>query len=174
MAKYRRGRVNEAVTNEVSQIVREIKDPRLAGVMITVTGADVTPDLKFAKIFYSVIGEHEPKETAKALRSAASFVRSSLARRLNMRNTPEISFVFDESVERGAHLNEIFRSIEAESAKRRVSADADEDGAEAETKDVADTMDEADTDNEANVPSEDASGSDAVSADETSAENGGE
>ena len=116
MAKYRRGRVNEAVTNEVSQIVREIKDPRLAELMITVTGADVTPDLKLAKIFYSIIGEHDPKETAKALRSAAPFVRSQLARRLNMRNTPEITFVFDESVERGAHLNEIFRSIETSSA----------------------------------------------------------
>ena len=114
MASYRRGRVNEAVTNEVSQIAREIKDPRLSGLMITITGADVSPDLKFAKIFYSVIGEHEAKETAKALKSAAPFVRSQLAKRLNMRNTPEITFVFDESVERGAHMNELFRSIEKE------------------------------------------------------------
>ena len=112
MANYRRGRINEAVTNEVSQIAREIKDPRLAGLMITITGADVSPDLKFAKIFYSVIGEHDKKETSKALKSAAPFVRSQLARRLNMRNTPEITFVFDESVERGAHMNELFRSIE--------------------------------------------------------------
>lgn len=116
MASYRRGRVNEAVTNEVSQIAREIKDPRLAGLMITITGSDVSPDLKFSKIFYSVIGEHDPKETAKALKSAAPFVRSQLARRLNMRNTPEITFVFDESVERGAHLNELFRSIEKDAA----------------------------------------------------------
>jgi ribosome-binding factor A len=108
--------VNEAVTNEVSQIAREIKDPRLAGLMITITGSDVSPDLKFSKIFYSVIGEHDPKETAKALKSAAPFVRSQLARRLNMRNTPEITFVFDESVERGAHLNELFRSIEKDAA----------------------------------------------------------
>ena len=113
MANYRRGRVNEAVTNEVSQIAREIKDPRLAGLMITITGANVSPDLKFAKIFYSIIGEHDPKETKKALRSAAPFVRSQLARRLNLRNTPEITFVFDESVERGAHMNELFRSIKA-------------------------------------------------------------
>lgn len=135
MAKYRRGRVNEAVTNEVSQIVREIKDPRLAGLMLTITGADVTPDLKFAKVFYSVIGEHEPKETAKALRSAATFVRSQLARRLNMRNTPDISFIFDESVERGAHLNEIFRSIERTSPA---------DGAN-ETDDLKDTDDGSST-----------------------------
>ena len=117
MANYRRGRVNEAVTNEVSQIAREIKDPRLAGVMLTVTGADVSPDLKFAKIFYSVIGENDSKETAKALKSAAPFVRSQLARRLNMRNTPEITFVFDESVERGAHMNELFHTIEQKRAE---------------------------------------------------------
>ena len=127
MASYRRGRVNEAVTNEVAQIAREIKDPRLAGVMLTVTGADVSPDLKFAKIFYSVIGEHDPKETKKALKSAAPFVRSQLARRLNMRNTPEITFVFDESVERGAHMNELFRSIASESNDDE-SADAKNDG----------------------------------------------
>ncbi len=128
MANYRRGRVNEAVTNEVSQIAREIKDPRLAGVMLTVTGADVSPDLKFAKIFYSVIGEHDPKETAKALKSAAPFVRSQLARRLNMRNTPEITFVFDESVERGAHMNELFRSIEKKRAELGVSTDGAAEG----------------------------------------------
>ena len=128
MANYRRGRVNEAVTNEAAQIAREIKDPRLAGVMLTVTGADVSPDLKFAKIFYSVIGEHDPKETAKALRSAAPFVRSQLARRLNMRNTPEITFVFDESVERGAHMNELFRSIEKKRAELGVSTDGAAEG----------------------------------------------
>lgn len=139
MAKYRRGRVNEAVTNEVSQIVREIKDPRLAGLMITVTGADVTPDLKLAKIFYSIIGEHDPKETAKALRSASSFVRSALAKRLNLRNTPEITFVFDKSVERGAHLNEIFRSIETQSANRSVNANAVEDGEDDSNMDESDT-----------------------------------
>lgn len=115
MAKYRRGRVNEAVTNEVAQIIRDVKDPRLDGIMITVTGANVSPDLKFAKVFYSVIGEFDKKEVAKGMKSVAPFVRSQLARRLNMRNTPEISFVFDESVERGAYLNELFRSIEKQS-----------------------------------------------------------
>lgn len=146
MAKYRRGRVNEAVTNEVSQIVREIKDPRLAELMITVTGSDVTPDLKYAKIFYSVIGEHEPKETAKALRSAAAFVRSQLAKRLNMRNTPEISFVFDESVERGAHLNEIFRSIETAS----VHANDETEDTDEESADSADTTEKSQTGAESN------------------------
>lgn len=113
MAGYRRGRVNEAVTNEVSQIMREVKDPRLDGLMLTVTGADVTPDLKQAKIYYSVMGEYEAKELSRALKSVSPFVRSQLARRLNMRNTPEITFVFDESVGRGAHINELIRAVSA-------------------------------------------------------------
>ena len=125
MANYRRGRVNEAVCNEVSQIMRDVKDSRLDGVMITVTGADVTPDLKYAKIFYSCIGDFDAKEVARGLKSASAFVRSQLARRLNMRQTPEIMFVFDESVERGAHINKIIQSIEKESA---AEPDAIEDG----------------------------------------------
>ena len=76
MANYRRGRVNEAVCNEVSQIMRDVKDSRLDGVMITVTGADVTPDLKYAKIYYSCIGEFDAKEVARGLKSASAFVRS--------------------------------------------------------------------------------------------------
>ena len=140
MANYRRGRVNEAVTNEVSQIAREIKDPRLAGLMITVTGADVSPDLKFAKIFYSVIGENDPKETKKALKSAAPFVRSQLARRLNMRNTPEITFVFDESVERGAHMNELFRSIEKERGENKDTANGESGADNADVKGESDEL----------------------------------
>ncbi|MBE6708617.1 MAG: 30S ribosome-binding factor RbfA [Ruminococcaceae bacterium] len=111
MAKYRRGRINDAVAAEAAVIVRDIKDPRLDGVMITVTGADVTPDLKYAKIFYSVMGEFDQKELSRGLRSAASFVRSRLAQSLNLRQTPEITFVYDESVERGAHISELLHSV---------------------------------------------------------------
>lgn len=128
MAGYRRGRVNEAVTNEVSQIMREVKDPRLDGLMLTVTGADVTPDLKQAKIYYSVMGEYEAKELSRALKSVSPFVRSQLARRLNMRNTPEITFVFDESVGRGAHINELIRAVSATSkVKDTETGDAETD-----------------------------------------------
>lgn len=116
MAKYRRGRINDAVAAEAAVIVRDIKDPRLDGVMITVTGADVTPDLKYAKIFYSVMGEFDQKELNRGLRSASSFVRSRLAQSLNLRQTPEISFVYDESVERGAHIAELLHSVASDLA----------------------------------------------------------
>lgn len=114
MSKYRRDRINDAVAAETAVIVRDIKDPRLDGVMITVTGADVTPDLKYAKIFYSVMGEADEKELTKGLRSASSFVRSRLAQALNLRLTPEITFVYDHSVERGAHISELLRSVSDE------------------------------------------------------------
>lgn len=114
MSKYRRDRINDAVAAETAVIVRDIKDPRLDGVMLTVTGADVTPDLKYAKVFYSVIGEADEKELAKGLRSASSFVRSRLAQALNLRITPEITFVYDHSVERGAHISELLRSVSDE------------------------------------------------------------
>ncbi len=123
MSKYRRDRINDAVAAETAVIVRDIKDPRLDGVMLTVTGADVTPDLKYAKVFYSVIGEADEKELAKGLRSASSFVRSRLAQALNLRITPEITFVYDHSVERGAHISELLRSVSDELTDGEVGDD---------------------------------------------------
>ena len=111
MGKYRKDRINDAVAAEAAIIVRDIKDPRLDGVILTVTGADVTADLKYAKIFYSVMGEYDEKELKRGLRSAAPFVRSRLAQSLNLRQTPEINFVFDDSVGRGAHIADLIREI---------------------------------------------------------------
>lgn len=111
MAKYRQNRINDSVVKEVSQIVREIKDPRVSDAMITVTAADVTQDLKYAKIFYSCITGDDP-ETRKGLRSAAGFVRTQLAKRLNMRMTPEITFVYDQSVEHGIKIAEILNGLD--------------------------------------------------------------
>ena len=111
MGKYRQDRINDSVTKEMSQIVREIKDPRVASALITVTGAEVSQDLKYAKIFYSSItGESE--ETARGLASAAGFARSALAKRLNMRTTPEIKFVYDSSLEHGMKIAKILNELE--------------------------------------------------------------
>lgn len=112
MANYRKNKINGAFTEECSRILREIKDPRVSGVMLTVMNSDVSADLKFAKVFYSVYGECDEKELAKGLKSAMPFVRSQLAQRLNLRNTPEITFVRDEGVEHGARISAILKSIE--------------------------------------------------------------
>jgi len=114
MAKYRKNKIDGAFVEECAQIIREIKDPRVSGVMITVMNADVSADLKFAKVYYSVFGECDDKELSKGLKSAAPFVRSQLAQRLNLRITPEITFIRDEGVKHGAEIAAILKTIEAD------------------------------------------------------------
>ncbi len=115
MPKYRRNRINESVTEEVSAILREVKDPRVSGTLMTITGSDVTADLKFAKIFYSIYGELSPeeeKELRRGLKSVSSFIRSQLAQRLNLRITPELSFVRDEGAKHGAEIAAILKTLD--------------------------------------------------------------
>ena len=116
MAKYRQSRINDAVVHELAVILREVKDPRVSEALITVTAADVTPDLKYAKIFYSVLGADGDKEQLKqiylGLKSAAGFIRSQLAKRLNLRATPELTFVEDNSVKHGVEIAAILNSLD--------------------------------------------------------------
>ncbi|MBE6587761.1 MAG: 30S ribosome-binding factor RbfA [Ruminococcaceae bacterium] len=116
MAKYRRDRVNDAVALEMVSILRNVKDPRVSGAFISVTGADVTPDFKYAKIYYSVLGidddPEEAKEIAKGLKSAQGFIRSQLAKTLNLRVTPELTFIPDESMKRGVEIAAMINNLE--------------------------------------------------------------
>ena len=98
-------RINGEVQKELSIIIREeIKDPRIHA-LTSVMAVEVTPDLKFAKIFISVLGSNEDKEdTIAGLRSAASYIRGLLAKRMNLRNTPELNFVLDTSIEYGVEM----------------------------------------------------------------------
>lgn len=127
MAKYRKNKIDGAFAEECARIIREVKDPRVAGVMITVMNADVSADLKFAKVYYSVLGECDEKELAKGLKSAVPFMRSQLAQRLNLRITPEITFVRDEGVKHGAEISAILKSIEADLADSDETSDDAED-----------------------------------------------
>ena len=99
-------RMNGEVQREISKIIsREIKDPRIHP-MTSVVSVDVTPDLKYAKVFVSVLGNDEDKaNTQKGLTSAASHIRSLLAKSLNLRNTPELTFVIDDSIEYGVNMS---------------------------------------------------------------------
>ena len=130
MPRYRRNRINESVTEEISAILREVKDPRVAGAMLTITGSDVTADLKFAKIYYSVYGEftdEEEKDLKKGLRSVSSFIRSQLAQRLNLRITPELSFIRDNGVKHGADIAAILKTLENERTETAEAAEEEED-----------------------------------------------
>ena len=111
MSKYRQDRINDSVAHEMAEIIREIKDPRVSSALITVTGAEVSQDLKYAKIFYSAITGEDP-ECARGLASAAGFARGQLAKRLNLRITPEIRFVYDGSLEHGMKIAKILGGLD--------------------------------------------------------------
>lgn len=99
-------RMNGEVQREISRIIsREIKDPRIHK-MTSIVSVDVTPDLKYAKVFASVLGSEEDKENTKeGLISAAPHIRSLLAKSLNLRNTPELKFIIDDSIEYGVNMS---------------------------------------------------------------------
>ena len=111
MPSIRPERVAGLLQREVTGILsRDFRDPRLAG--ITVTDAEVTGDLKQATIFFSTLQEgKEREETFKALKNAAGAVRYQLASRMNLREIPEIRFEFDDSIEKGARVEEILRRL---------------------------------------------------------------
>ena len=88
-----------------------VKDPRVSEAFISVTGVEATPDLKFAKVYYSVF-TGDKKEIAKGLRSSAGYIRGQLAKRMNLRMTPELTFVEDGSIAYGAHISKILSGIE--------------------------------------------------------------
>ena len=99
-------RMNGEVQRELSKIIAyDIKDPRIHP-MTSVVSVEVTPDLKYAKVFVSVLGDEEAqKSTEIGLKSAASHIRSKLAKNLNLRNTPELSFVMDDSIAYGVSMS---------------------------------------------------------------------
>lgn len=107
----RTDRISEEVRRELSAVIRELKDPRIP-MMTTVVQVRVTKDLKFAKAYISVLGDEKAhKDAMAALRSASGFIRREISSRLNLRNTPEFTFVEDDSIEYGAHINEILKKL---------------------------------------------------------------
>lgn len=115
MANYRRDRINDAMAKELMEILRTVKDPRVSSAFVSVTGVDCTPDLKYAKVFYSSIGgKDDEKGVQIGLDSAVGYVRRQLAQRLDLRQTPEIRFIRDHSMEHGAHIMSILKKVEAE------------------------------------------------------------
>ncbi|MBQ8397457.1 MAG: 30S ribosome-binding factor RbfA [Clostridia bacterium] len=117
MAGYRRARINDAMQAELSTIFREIKDPRISGAFLTVTACDVTPDLKFAKVYFSFM-QGEVKEIMRGLSAASPYIRRRIAESLNLRITPEFTFVHDVSLAHGAHIATLLNQIERERAEK--------------------------------------------------------
>ena len=113
MASNRIGRINEEIQREMSSLIPTVKDPRVANAgMISVTAVETTQDLKYAKIFVSVLDKPASAQALKGLKSASGWLRRELGRALNLRHTPELSFVRDDSIDKGAHILDMLRDPE--------------------------------------------------------------
>lgn len=107
----RLGRIEEEYKKELSQIIGyELKNPNVTG-LISVTKVKVTNDLKYAKIYISILNSKNIKDTIAGLKKSAGFIRSELARRVNLRSTPELIFELDDSLEYGAKIDSILKEI---------------------------------------------------------------
>ena len=120
-------RINMEVQRELSEIIRGgVKDPRIHP-MTTVVSAEVTPDLKLCKVYISVLGSEEAgKETIQGLKSAEGYIRRELARRVNLRNTPKLQFIFDQSIEYGVNMSHLIDQV----AKADGNGDEDQEASE--------------------------------------------
>jgi len=111
MASNRIGRINEEIQRELASLIPNVKDPRVTG-MISVTAVETTPDLRYAKVYVSVLDKASAKEVLKGLKSASGWLRRELGGALQLRYTPELSFVQDDSIDKGAHILEMLRDPE--------------------------------------------------------------
>lgn len=105
-------RINDEILKEIAIIIRaEIKDPRLTA-MTSVVTVDTTNDLKYCKVFISVLGdEKQKKDSLDALKSSAGFIRKQVASRINLRNTPELKFILDDSLEHGMKIAKLIEDV---------------------------------------------------------------
>ncbi len=114
MGNYRQHRVNEEMAKELADILRSVKDYRVTNALISITRVDCTKDLKYAKIYFSCVGKAGASEVLAGLKSAQGYIRSALATRLNLRQTPELNFIYDESMEHGAHILQLLHEVGAD------------------------------------------------------------
>ena len=112
MASYRKGRINEDLQRELSALIRTLKDPRVQQSMVSVTKVDATGDLRYAKVYISVLDKDKSKETLKGLKSAGGFLRREIGSRLQLRYTPELVFEEDDSIAYGAKMFDLLRSLD--------------------------------------------------------------
>ena len=112
MSATRMGRINEEIQRAMSELIRTVKDPRVQG-LISITRVETTNDLKFAKVFVSVLDKQDADQVVKGLRSAAGYLRRELGHAVDLRATPELTFVRDDSIDHGAHILSILRDPKA-------------------------------------------------------------
>lgn len=107
----RMSRVDEELKKEISNIITyDLKDPNITG-LISVTKVKVSGDLKYAKVYVSMLNAKDNKQVLAALKKSAGFVRTEIAKRINLRTTPEIIFIFDDSIEYGSRIDTILKKV---------------------------------------------------------------
>jgi ribosome-binding factor A len=110
VSRGRPKKVADLIQRELAGLIRlELRDPRVG--MVTITSVDVSPDLSHAKVFVTLLQKEKLEDTLQGLQRAAGYLRSQLARRMKLYTTPELRFVYDESVERGDHLSQLIDSV---------------------------------------------------------------
>ncbi len=112
MPSNKLARTNDDIQLVMSKLLREIKDPRVNQGMISVTRVETTGDMRYSKIWLSVMGMQNEKDFKKGLKSASGWLRRELGNSLKLRNTPELTFEIDHSIEYGAHINELINSLD--------------------------------------------------------------
>ena len=110
MANFRIDRISEEVRHALDAIIREMNDPRISGTYC-VTRADVTRDLRYAKVYVSILEDDKAEGVIAALKSGAGFIRRELGHRLSLRYTPELLFVRDQNIAYGVHVAAVLRDI---------------------------------------------------------------
>ena len=111
MANYRRGRINDAVAKELAIALGNVREPKVIDNFVSITRAEVAPDLKYATVYFSCIGDF--KEAAEGLKKCTGMLRHHLAVTLNLRITPELNFVKDGSMEHGARIAKLLEEIKS-------------------------------------------------------------
>jgi len=123
MAQNRIGRINEEIQRELSALIRTLKDPRVQNAMISITGVDTTGDLRYAKVYVSVLEKDKSKDVLKGLKSAGGYLRREIGSKLQLRYTPELVFEEDDSITQGAKMFALLSSLQAKEDARNEASD---------------------------------------------------
>lgn len=114
MASNRIMRINEQIQEDLSALIRTLKDPRVQETMISITRVETTPDLRYTKVYVSFLQEERAVEALKGLKSASGYLRRELGKTINLRHTPEIQWALDDSITYGAKLLALINSLEVD------------------------------------------------------------
>ena len=125
MSQTRIGRINEEIQKELAAQIRTLKDPRVQEAMISITGVETTGDLRYAKVYISVLEKERGKDVLKGLKSAGGFLRRDLGKKLQLRYTPELVFSLDDSIDKGAKMYALLNSLQEKEAEAHAQSDTE-------------------------------------------------